>query len=470
MAAVAVAAAPASAHVRAAARPATLSVDLRQQGAFVPRDFLGLSFEAGSLPQIAQYGDRGNLVGFLRSLGPGVLRFGGVTVDSRTAWSPDGQSGPAWAATLVSPADLANLAGLSSAAGWRVLLGLNLAHYDPQSAAGEAQAAQSALGPALAGVELGNEPNAFALHGWRSEPWDFDRYQGEVAQYRQAIDAAASGIPLAGPDVSSPIPLDWMSAEALDETPALLTAHYYSGSCEDRPQPTVANLLAVAARAAERRTLNRLAAISDASGTPLRMDETNNVACGGLPGVSNTFGAALWAVDYIVRAMRAGLAGINFHGLPSSCLGYAPLCAPTDHDLRDGTLTAQPEWYALLLASRLSGTRVVAAGIRPAPRDVSVGAFLTPAGSVRVAIVDESPPGARPLTLSLRVPRRFAHGSVLRLTGRSPTATYGVALGGASVGPDGSWAGRVERLRERRGRLSVSVAPSSAALLTLEPR
>ena len=51
-----------------------------------PGGFLGLSFEVGSLGQLAGYADSGDLVTLLRSLGPGVMRFGGVTADKNVAW------------------------------------------------------------------------------------------------------------------------------------------------------------------------------------------------------------------------------------------------------------------------------------------------------------------------------------------------------------------------------------------------
>jgi hypothetical protein len=38
--------------------------------------------------------------------------------------------------------------------------------------------------------------------------------------------------------------------------------------------------------------------IAQQSGKPFLMFETNTASCGGFPGVSDSFGAALWGVDY----------------------------------------------------------------------------------------------------------------------------------------------------------------------------
>ena len=61
----------------------------------------------------------------------------------------------------------------------------------------------------------------------RSEPWTFAQYAEEVAIYRSAIEAAAPGIPLLGPDVSGSAAFEsWGPGEAVDEHPAVLeTVH-----------------------------------------------------------------------------------------------------------------------------------------------------------------------------------------------------------------------------------------------------
>lgn len=38
--------------------------------------------------------------------------------------------------------------------------------------------------------------------------------------------------------------------------------------------------------------------LAQAAGKPFIMFETNSASCGGFPGISDTYGAALWAMDY----------------------------------------------------------------------------------------------------------------------------------------------------------------------------
>lgn len=46
---------------------------------------------------------------------------------------------------------------------------------------------------------------------------------------------------------------------------------------------------------------------------PFYMMETNSASCGGFPGLSDSFGAALWMVDYGLQMAFAGFAGALLH-------------------------------------------------------------------------------------------------------------------------------------------------------------
>ncbi len=466
-----VAASPAQASTHARVqRGIEVSFDAAHPGTRVPADFLGLSFEARSLPDIAGYASSGNLPTLMRSLGRGVIRFGGITADTQVTWSDDGVSKPSWARATVGPADMRRLGALLRETGWNTLVTVNLAHYDPQAAAREASAAQSEFGAQLMGVEIGNEPDAYGTHGLRPRPWTFSTYEQDVDSYRSALQTTAPGVALAGPDSTSAPNVGWIRQEALREVPALLTAHYYSLNCADIPPPSIARLLDPVVRRKESGRLGRLAAISRANQIPLRISESNNVSCGGTAGVSNTLASALWAVDYLGRAMESGIAGVNFHGSPSNCGGYGPLCALTKDDLAAGRLHANPEWYSLLLAHELRGDRPLRTAIGPSYGQLSATAFAASGARLHVVLVNE---GSSRVSARLRLPHRFARATLLRLTGPSLSATGGVTLGGRAVAGDGSWraAPRLPQIATGAARtVPISVPAASAVLVTLSGR
>jgi hypothetical protein len=436
----------------------------------VPKAFLGLSFEVSSAAQIASYADNGNFARMLRSLGPGILRLGGASADTRVAWSDALIPRPAWASSVLVAADLHRLRRLAAETGWRVLLTLGLAHYDPLAAAREATAARRILGGLLAGIEIGNEPDSYGRHALRTLPWTASHYETEVSVYRHAISRRASVIPLAGPGVSGSRAFQsWGSAEARRQRPALLTGHHYPLRCDSVPAPTIEALLSERIRALEGASLSRYLAVAHARRTRFRMDETNTVSCGGRPGISDTFASALWAVGYITQAMAAGAVGINLQGAPANCSGYSPVCAPTPARLASGALQPQPEWYALLLTSMLIGdrplhTRVVA----PEKPNLAVRALQAPGGSLKFVIVEDDPAGAAGAALRLHVGPRLHSASILELSAPAPNSVSGVLLGGRPVAADGSWQPppRLRRIAVRGGVLSLSLPAARAVLVT----
>lgn len=53
--------------------------------------------------------------------------------------------------------------------------------------------------------------------------------------------------------------------------------------------------------------------IALAAGKPFLMMETNTASCGGFPGVSDSFGSALWALDYGLQMAYSNFSGAMLH-------------------------------------------------------------------------------------------------------------------------------------------------------------
>jgi hypothetical protein len=449
--------------------PVRVSVDPTPKGRVVPPRFIGLSFEASALPALARSSRRGNLVTLLRSLGPGMLRFGGASVDANTAFSADGEP-PAWATTTITPRDLARLGTLARRADWRVLLALPLGHYDPKSAAREAAAAARSLGPSLAAVEIGNEPNAFWFTGLRPGSWGYPQYRREIRAYRRAIASAAPGVPIAGPDTALYDGFLWLSRFAGDERPALLTPHYYPvDGCFGQPT-TVAELLSSSLAREQAQTMSKFAAIAREHDLRIRVGETNNVPCGGQSGLSDTFAAALWALRYMLTIARAGIDGVNFHTLPETCSGYSAICAQSRMDYDHGRLHAMPEWYALLLFRRLIGQHFARIALPHRVQGLTVDAFQdASAGKIDLVAVNSTRDTKMRLAIRVDDRRRLLSGTVMRLTAPAIDASTRVRLAGAGVGRRGMWRPerRLRRVPSLTGALRIAVPAGTAALIQL---
>ena len=53
--------------------------------------------------------------------------------------------------------------------------------------------------------------------------------------------------------------------------------------------------------------------IAQSLGKPMLMFETNTASCGGFPGLSDSFGAALWGLDYGLTMAAANFSGALLH-------------------------------------------------------------------------------------------------------------------------------------------------------------
>lgn len=54
-------------------------------------------------------------------------------------------------------------------------------------------------------------------------------------------------------------------------------------------------------------------ALAQQAGKPFIMFETNTASCGGFPGLSDSFGAALWALDYGLQMAYSNFSGALLH-------------------------------------------------------------------------------------------------------------------------------------------------------------
>jgi hypothetical protein len=414
----------------------------------------------------------------MRLLGPGVLRLGGDSLDY-SWWTGNGEHPPAWETSVVTPVNLANLDKLLVATGWRVILGVDLGHFDPARAASEAHAAERLLGSRLLGFEIGNEPDHYGSATKRLRPsaYGVSNYLEEVAAYSKKMATGVSELSLYGPDLYSQ---PWLSAIAADKDVPFtqITQHYYpisysyaKGSCKATPVPTAEELLSPQIRERESVAIDFLVRVGQSAGRSTRLSETNNTgscdASGG-PATSPVFASALWALDWALRSAKAGVEGINFHGYFGRCRpsAYSPICAPSYSAEARGEVIGRPEYYGLLAARQLEGGRFIPVQIEGQVGEGGYTAYATKhsGGAITVAIDNfQSGAGA---SILLKVPG-YAKASNERLVARSLSSTTGVSFGRASF--EGS---RFERpkgraIRRVGGAFRLEVSPASAVVVTL---
>ncbi len=440
-------------------------------GARLGTSFVGFSFEANILAGTAP--SAGNLFQYMKTLGPGVMRFGANFVDM-TFWTSKGEPRPSWAVATLTPTDLQRLATLADKSGWKVILGVNLKHPDPARAADEAAHAQRILGTRLMAIEVGNEPNYYP-------DYSTDKFWADFQRYRAAINAAAPGVGLVGPSPGRVPAADaWLTDFAARETGHVdikaFTGHYYPACAKNTPAPTITSLLSTAYRDGERKRANLVASLARGLGVPGLLDEGNSVSCEGTDGVSDTFASALWGIDAQLLYAQSGLSGFYLHSSIARCgaakplyKAYTPFCAATDADAAAGLLRVRPVYYSSLLMRLLGTGRFASLTNSDLTR---LRAYAVRNGTrLRLVLVNVTDPASNgPLITTVHLGAAFTHGTRIALTAPSLTTQTGITLGGHFVGRDGTYAGADPTPVAVNGSdLTLSLPAGSATLITLTP-
>jgi Glycosyl hydrolase family 79 C-terminal beta domain len=238
-----------------------------------------------------------------------------------------------------------------------------------------------------------------------------------------------------------------------------------------RVYPTVPNLLTLFASRGN--MLNGDApyiSLAHADGGSYRVDEMGSVTCNGRAGVSNTMASALWAMDALFYMDSHGVDGVNLHSYPGSSNGLFDL---TQVNGAWGA-TVYPLYYGALMfaqaapeGSRLLGVR---GGGQPQLRAWST---LGADHKVRVLLINDSLQSAGQITVHSPAGWGSDAATIERLLAPSASATTGVTLGGQSFGPGSAGvltAPQLLSVSPRRGVYTITLAPGTAALLTLSPR
>lgn len=469
----------------------------------IPLDYNGFSVETAQLSDPLFY-DAGNTacVALYRRLSlNGVLRIGGNS--SEFCWwkaTPDAQQpqikvlGHGRADnfmpqhfTAITPEAVDHLRGFLDATGWTCIYGLNFGTGSPERDAAEAAYVAQALGPKLRYFQIGNEPDFYRDPNnlLRPSGWDFPDYLNEWTAIAEAVIKRVPNAKFGGPDVGSSA--DWVvrfaheAPKRLGQRIVALSGHYYASGPPNSPSVNIENLLKTDPHIAER--MDAIIPVANAAGLAFRMAEGNSCYRGGKPEMSNALAGALWGGDYMLDMAARGCKGINFHGGPggqiANSLGDKLPGARNAADLEIARLgafyspiagnraegySARPLFYAMMLAERFAGTRMIANKFDAAGANAHAYTAVSPEG-LRIAIYNKD--ATRDLTIRVDLAgTKAAHANLWRLTGPALNATKDITLAGAEVTHDGAeWKPRqIESVPVHGSILTLKVPRASAVL------
>jgi len=471
----------------AGAHPVTVTIDAGPPGPEVPDDFAGLSFERGPLNP-GNAGVSGHLfspanhslITLFRRLGLRNLRIGGGSVDE---FVPAGLAGDGFAG-------IDNLFAFAAAAGVRVIYTLRLLNPAGRRIADLPSVHARAAGHIwrryrenLASFAIGNEPDWHAFHSYEGHPLDpaireeisgvpGSAYPSYLACWRdlaRVVGDAAPGAPLSGPDTGAyttqtyiPDPqtgVSWTERFARDEAGsgrvADITQHHYvgGGPGETTARQAIGNMLspewvqgtAVGTQPAGTTYFpyawfhaSNLAPVA-AVGLRYRLTEANDYL-GGVPGASNAFASALWALDYLHWWAAHGAAGVNFHNKQ-----WLRTATVVPDPAVSGDYATTPKGYGIKAFTLGSAGQVKPVAIGN-PGGINLTAYCVGgAGTDFVTIINKTHgTGAADAAVTIALPGRgAARAEVMTLAGAQPGEATGdrATLGGAAITGGASWRG-----------------------------
>jgi len=440
----------------------TITAHPESPGITIPRDFIGLSFESGSLTSATGFpAENAVFQRMVAQIGPGVARFGGNSVDKLTGWLR-GQRTSSTSSSIITSSDADRAFAFARAVGWRVLWSVNLGQGDPTTDADEAAYVYQSDSDVLLGLEIGNEPDLYHSNGLRPASYTISDYIAEWKTYANAIQARTPTAVLTGPAAAGSVATFTTTfALQLGSRLALLTQHLYplapaSVNPNASNVASIPNILGATARQTEDTDGSQLQTIALGQRIPWRMAETNSCYNGGQAGVSDVFASALWGVDYMFTLAGRNAAGVNFHG--GGAGNYTPIA------VSGSQVTARPLYYALLMFRAAARGRIVPLNVSANGVNLTAYGALDDDGTLRLAVINKDI--THDAAVSITPGSGYATALAMRLAAPAVAATTGVTLGGASVAADGSWLpAQLENLSPSGGAFLTTVRATSAVLI-----
>ncbi|KAJ7163680.1 glycoside hydrolase family 79 protein [Mycena filopes] len=281
---------------------------------------------------------------------------------------------------------------------------------------GIVQASEAILGDYLLGYQAGNEPDMYSLHGHRPSTYGPYDYGGEFSDFLTAMSAAnLDATKLIGPNIANfawtpEMVWDTGFVDTFNANLAYLAVEKYPrdncAAAFGGPNATVVDPQSVLPLYLTHDAHTQLLApylnstlFAQGKGKPFLMFETNTASCGGFLGISDSFTAALWGLDYALQMAHSNFSGAMFH-LGGQNVFYNPFTSPptnqsTFHQWSVGSL-----YYSALVMAEAIGpsnnTQVMNYGVDNLSSFTPIYGIYENGTPVRVAIVNylDDPTGA----------------------------------------------------------------------------
>ncbi|NNU33517.1 hypothetical protein HK413_03960 [Mucilaginibacter sp. S1162] len=377
------------------------------------------------------------------------LRVGGGSVDIKT----------------IEPTktDIDHFFGFVKAAGVKVLYSFRLLNGNAIVNAGIAKYIWSKYASYIDCFSIGNEPDWRSYHQTDPEITDYPSYYKKWKRFQKAILDSVPAATFTGPETGSNYPVagakntnynnkSWTVNFADDEKGSKLInyASLHNYAAQDAPGNSVESL--VEKMLSPNMANANFPALYEADIIPVlkagfdyRITESNSFS-GDVAGGSNSFAAALFALDYMHWWAAHNASGVNFHN--KQWVKNAPIYKDAD-----GSFNTYPIGYGIK-AFNIGGHGTVQPVIVTNPEGINLTAYaVRAANALYITIINKSygegAKDAKVTIKALRAGNRIATMS-LNAAGNDVTALTGVTLGGSAISNSEQWQGKWTPLKTKK--------------------
>lgn len=444
-----------------------IAVESLAPGPAIASDFTGLSFEM----QLVLADTNGfhffspanqRLIATFKTLGIKSLRVGGNTADRPSVRTPN-------------ESDVDSLFAFAQAADVKVIYTLRLLGGDLEAATKAANYISHRYPNQLECFAIGNEPNTFSTN-YETYLAEWKRFAARITEPTNSPDAQ-----FCGPSVS-PGHEKWSARFAADLAGSgllkFISQHDYPGGDARRATNAAAardRLLSPAMDEHYAKFAANFVPTVISNRVPFRLEEANSFYDGGALDASDTFAAALWALNYQWWWAARGAGAIYFHtGDKVAARDENKPCRYAIFWTSPGGYHVHPIGYALKMFSLGSAGRLLRVSVENTENvTVSVYAVAQDQKHVCVTLINqEHGAAARAAEVVLNAALNKPHARVILLHAAIDdiAAKTGVTLGGAEIGDNGTWDGQWSALPPpgADGKIILNLPAASAAVVGID--
>ncbi|KAH8828847.1 glycoside hydrolase family 79 protein [Flagelloscypha sp. PMI_526] len=230
------------------------------------------------------------------------------------------------------------------------------------------------LGDHLLGFQAGNEPDFYGAHGHRDKSYSPQGYIDDLKALVQKMsdpryDTAKRSLiapSIANANGWTPKQLwDLGLVDQLNENLKFLAVERYPtdncGAIFPDPNNPPKDIQATFPTFLSHQSPKDLvggyfedSAFAQSKQKPFLMFETNTASCGGFPGISDSFGAVLWALDYALQMGHTNFSGAMFH-VGGQRTFYNPFTAAPTNETTFHQWTVGSVYYSALVMAEVMG-------------------------------------------------------------------------------------------------------------------